>query len=74
MTVRITFTLSLTVDDAVAFRKAAYERARESMTDEEGASDYLDITSTSLGDCAVMLLDPGSLPGAEIQDSTSAEF
>lgn len=75
---RIDFCMTLRVTNEAAFRRAAYERALEELGgDEAQAREFLDDDLTSVGQCAVMLLDPGSLKpewGAEIQDSHAEEF
>lgn len=75
---RIDFCMTLRVTNEAAFRRAAYERALEELGgDEAQASEFLDDDLTSVGQCAVMLLDPGALKpewGAEIRDSHAEEF
>ncbi|MGV2866347.1 hypothetical protein [Achromobacter sp. AGC39] len=75
---RIDFCMTLRIKDEAAFRQAAYVRALEELGgDETQASEYLDEDLTSIGQCAIMLLDPGSLQphwGAEIQDSHAESF
>ncbi|MGH8159259.1 MAG: hypothetical protein ACREPQ_14155 [Rhodanobacter sp.] len=68
-------TLLIEIGDEVAFRQAAHDRAlTDNLCDDEAAT-YLDIEETSLGQCAVMLLDPGvSPPGCSIVDSSTETY
>jgi hypothetical protein len=67
-------TVSLDVWDQRAFREAAYKRAMSDGLSEKEAKSYSSARKTSLGQCAIMLLDPGQSPaGADIIDSSSEE-
>ncbi|MEY2152333.1 hypothetical protein AB7849_15615 [Rhodanobacter sp. 115] len=64
--------ICLTVHDESAFREAARDRALEDGLGDETANAYLDEEQHSLGQCAIMLLDPGVSPnGCQIIDSTA---
>lgn len=68
------FTLDVTVNDEVALRRAAYERALADKLSEEEAQQYLD-PDGALADCVVMLFDPGvSPPGCQIEGSTAEYY
>lgn len=65
----ITVSLELTITDEKAFRQAAQDRAEEEGCGEDSAA-YGPGGSMSLGECAIMLIDPGVSPaGSEIQQS-----
>lgn len=67
-------TIELNVYDPKAFRTVAYERALSDGLDPDQASEYLDRNKMSLGECALMILDPGTSPiGAEIENSSHDE-
>lgn len=71
----LTVSLALSIHDEHAFRQAAAERADSDGLDREESRAYLDAASKSLGDCAVMIFDPGtSPPGCSILDSSSEEW
>ena len=59
----ITVTLYLEVTDTATFRQAAREQAGDPDFDAE-----------NLAHCAQMLLDPGSLPGACIIESSAEDY
>lgn len=66
-----TVTIELKVWDRAEFRKAAYKRALEDGQDEAEAKTFL-TEATTIGDCAIMLLDPGPGPaGSDIVESSS---
>lgn len=68
----VAVTLHLTIHDAKDFRQAAYERALEDGLDEDDAKTFLDPEGKHLGECAVMLFDPGMSPqGCSIVDSST---
>lgn len=62
----ITVTIYLEVTDAATFRQAAREQAAL-----EGDTDF---DAENLAHCAQMLLDPGSLPGARIIESSAEDY
>jgi hypothetical protein len=69
---QVAVTIFLDVNDADEFRRAARDRAIADNLGDEEASSYLDAEETSLGQCAVMLLDPGISPnGSSIIDSAA---
>lgn len=66
--------LSLKVYDEQAFRSAARVRALDDNLSDGDAAEYLSAAAKSLGDCAVMLFDPGLGPdGCSILESGSCE-
>ena len=68
-----TFTLDLCVFDPAHLHAAAVRRALEDgLTDEEVFEIIGHHSAPSIEGCISMLLDPGSLPGCNI-DSSSAE-
>jgi hypothetical protein len=68
----ISVTIYLRVHDEEAFRRAARDRALEDGVDESKCEDFLKASEKSLGECAIMLFDPGMSPdGADILDSVS---
>ncbi|MBB5546527.1 hypothetical protein A8H39_00120 [Paraburkholderia fungorum] len=70
----ISVTIELDIHDPAAFRHAAYKRALDDNLGEDEAKEYLDAEKTSLGACAIMILDPGVSPdGASIENSSSDE-
>lgn len=67
----IHFQIYFDVDDVRAFVRAARERARSEdcgIGDSELLRTY---SARNLDACAVMMLDPGWLPGCSIHDSTA---
>ncbi|MPS81667.1 MAG: hypothetical protein E2591_26695 [Achromobacter sp.] len=60
----ITFTMHFRVEDESAFRRAAQQQTLDEGGTDTEAREFLDVELTTLADCAVMLLDPGSLPEA----------
>lgn len=74
MSTSVSITLHLTVHDSKEFRQAAHDRALTDGLDAETAQTFLNAEATSLGECAVMLFDPGmSPPGCSIEDSSHEE-
>lgn len=68
---QVCISICLTVHDEPIFREAARDRALADGLDDETANAYLDGEAHSLGQCAIMLLDPGTSPkGCQINDST----
>lgn len=67
----LTTQIELAVHDEAQFRQAAHDRALADGLGKEYAGRYLDADYMSLCECACMLLDPGSLPGAEIYQSSA---
>lgn len=68
----VSVTISLRIWDVEQFREAAYKRALEDGMNEEEAQEFKDEEKNSLGDCAIMLLDPGCGPaGSEIENSSA---
>lgn len=67
-------TVSLMVEDATALHAAALAHLRNQGLDEEDIAHSLRYADGSINEnaCLVMLLDPGSLPGCEIIDSSVA--
>ena len=70
-----TFTLTLDVDDEDAVIQAAIERYIEDGTcqTEDEAREFLALGGDGdidIGDCLVMLLDPGHLLGCSIHNSS----
>ena len=64
--------LYLRIHDEEEFRQAAYERALQDGLSEDEALRYKDLEDMSLGDCARMLVDPGTGPaGCEVLDSSA---
>lgn len=55
-------TIEFEVHDEDAFRQAAQNRAIADGLEEAEAAAYLDEDKHSIGDCAVMLFDPGVSP------------
>lgn len=73
----VDFNMTIQINDEAAFRQAAYMRAKTDGCSEEEARYYLDADHMSLGDCAVMLCDPGMTPessGASILNSTGEMY
>ncbi|MEY2161399.1 hypothetical protein [Rhodanobacter sp. FW106-PBR-LB-2-11] len=69
---QIEVTIAITVDDEAVFRRAAHDRALADQLGQEEAVSYLSADLTSVGQCAIMLLDPGVSPkGCSILDSTT---
>lgn len=66
----VTVSISLRITCESTFRKAAHDRALADGLPEETAEEYLQQGENeihSLGNCAVMLLDPGISPeGSQI--------
>lgn len=68
----IKVSLFISVHDQEAFRQRAYSQALSEDLSEEDANVYLDKNLTSLGDCAIMIFDPGVSPnGCDIVESTA---
>jgi hypothetical protein len=68
----LSITIYVEVSDEAAFRREAHDRAIQDGLDEVEAACYLDEDEKSLGDCGIMLFDPGTAPaGASIIDSTA---
>jgi hypothetical protein len=66
--------IRLDVWDFEQFREAARKRALEDGLDEEEAAEYLDEEEKSIGECAMMLLDPGVGPaGSDVEESSCIE-
>ena len=66
----ISIRVELRIFDEQAFRQAAYDRAIEDGLCEAEAKSFLDEEDKSLGDCGMMLVDPGASPsGSEILQS-----
>ena len=71
----VTFSLNLEVHDRGALYKAAFARALANGVEESQAYDWLKPDcEIDVGECLRELLDPGSLPGCDIQDSTCEGF
>jgi len=69
---QVDVTIAITVDDEAAFRRAAHDRAVADELGQEEAETYLNADLTTVGECAIMLLDPGVSPnGCSILESTS---
>ncbi|MBQ4855674.1 hypothetical protein IMW82_13430 [Rhodanobacter sp. B2A1Ga4] len=69
---QVAVTIFLDVNNPDDFRRAAHDRAIADGLGDEEASSYLEAEETSLGQCAVMLLDPGTSPnGSSIIDSAT---
>ena len=74
MGINLHFEMDLNVHDEQAFREAAKAQALKDGLSVEGADEFLDEEKQSLGDCAVMLIDPGISPdGADIVGSCAEE-
>lgn len=58
----ITISIDIEVTSEADFRQAARDKALEDGLGDEDAALYLDDDEKSLGDCAVMLFDPGVSP------------
>lgn len=68
----LSVTVELRIYDARAFRRAAYDRALRDGLDHQQASEYLNCEKMSLGQCGMMLIDPGMSPdGASIEGSSA---
>lgn len=73
--VNLTISIDLGVSDIGAFRQSAYNRAIQDGLSHAEASDFLLVDEEaegykSLGECAVMVIDPGESPdGCEIYGS-----
>lgn len=64
----VDFHMSIQIDDEMQFRQQAADAAKASELSH--SEDYLDEDITSLGQCAIMLFDPGESPqGCSILDS-----
>jgi hypothetical protein len=64
----VSVTLDITVVDEDEFRLAAHNKAAEEGDHDPGR--FMLVGQTSLGECAQMLLDPGCLIGANIDQSS----
>ena len=72
MGINVHFEMDLNVYDEKEFRAAARERALKDGLSTDAADEFLDEEKQSLGDCAVMLIDPGTSPdGADIVGSSA---
>lgn len=68
--IRVTF--HLVVHDPIAFRNAAYRRGLKDGLQKGHAAEYRDPARVSLGQCALLILDPGVTPdGASIENWSS---
>lgn len=68
----ISVTVHLDIYDPATFRAEAYARALKDGLDEEQAAEYLNPEKMSLGQCGIMLIDPGVSPdGAQIENSSA---
>jgi len=69
---QVEVTIAIIVDDEAGFRRAAHDRAIADDLGQQEAETYLNADLTTVGECAVMLLDPGVSPkGCSILDSTA---
>ena len=67
-------TIYLRIHDERDFRQAAAEQYKKDGPPSEDAGEYLDPEKTSLGECAIMLLDPGTSPaGSSILESVAGD-
>lgn len=63
--------IDLVVDDPQALLKVARERAaEEGLTEEEAEELLLEDGEPNVSGCLTMLLDPGSLPGCSLLNSS----
>ncbi|TXG96126.1 MAG: hypothetical protein E6R08_10155 [Nevskiaceae bacterium] len=65
----ITVNVNLKIWNEAELRQAAQAHALKDNGDETFAKSFLDPEQTSVGDCAVQLIDPGTLPGVSIDSS-----
>lgn len=68
--VYVTVSLDLSIYDEAQFRDAAYNQAIDEDLSPEEAKSFLDPEQKSLGECAQMLLDPGSGPSGSSIDGS----
>jgi hypothetical protein len=76
---RITFTLDAEIIDVAQLYRAAVERAKaDHAPGEYSDADIVDMlgekSAPDISACVVMLLDPGSLPGCDIDGSSVEEY
>lgn len=62
--------LYVDIHDEDALRRQATSQAYLDHQSEELAKEFLDPDSTSVGDCVQMILDPGTIVGGSILEST----
>ncbi|VWC80916.1 hypothetical protein BLA39750_01191 [Burkholderia lata] len=72
---RIRVTFHLDVHDPIAFRNAAYRRGLKDGLQKGHAAGYREPARVSLGQCALLILDPGVTPdGASIENWISDQL
>lgn len=65
--------INISVTDEHAFRLAAYQRAVEIGMSDGTARDYLNAESTSMANCATILIQPVSPPGSQVHEAAHSE-